>query len=195
MKNLVMAVIRISTLLGVILAPITAAKITAAWFAIRRELKRRGETAPIFTLSPYGLKACGGAFAAPVPMLGRMIICLQPTALKEMSYEELKFVIAHEAGHCIGPENKALFSKYLEKDYVPGMPSLGGGVARHHEIEADLVAGKLCHFSNQKILAMRMAVFAYVAGVATKANPLMSEAQMAENVREQIDGVRDALGL
>lgn len=190
-----MVAVHLWTVLGALLAPMTATKLIVAWFAVRRELKNRGEAAPLFTLSPYGLKAFGGAFAAPIPFLKRMVICLQPSALKAMSYDELKFVVAHETGHCIGAQNKELFSRYLENDYTPGIPTLGGSVQRCHEIEADLVAGELCHFSNQKILAMRMAIFAYVAGVATKANHLMSEAQMAENVREQIEGVRDALGL
>ena len=142
-----MVAVHLWTVLGALLAPITAAKIIAAWFAVRRELKKRGEVAPLFTLSPYGLKALGGAFAAPIPFLKRMVICLQPSALKAMSYDELKFVVAHESGHCIGAQNKEFFSKYLADSYVPGMPTIGGGeVQRRHEVEADLVAGELCHF-------------------------------------------------
>ena len=195
MRTILMFAVHVWTVLGAILAPMTATKLVVAWFAVCREIKKRGEVPPLFTLSPYGLKAFGGAFAAPIPCIKRMVICLQPSALKAMSYDELKFIVAHETGHCIGAQNKELFASYLAGNYTPGIPTLGGGVQRCHEIEADLVAGELCHFSNQKILAMRMAIFAYVAGVATKANPLMNEAIMAENVREQIDGVRDALGL
>lgn len=197
MRKIIMVAVHLWTVLGALLAPMTAAKIIAAWFAVRRELKRRGDTPPMFTLSPYGLKAFGGAFAAPIPFLKRMVICLQPSALKAMSYDELKFVVAHEVGHCIGPKNKELFASYLADDYVPGMPTIGnaGTVQRCHEVEADLVAGELCHFSSQRTLATRRAIFDVVAPLATMHNALMNEAIMAENVREQIDGVRDALGL
>ena len=192
-----MFAVHVWTVLGGLLAPMTATKLVVAWFAVRREIKKRGEVPPLFTLSPYGLKAFGGAFAAPIPCIKRMVICLQPSALKAMSYDELKFVVAHESGHCIGAQNKELFARYLADDYVPGMPTIGnaGAVQRCHEIEADLVAGELCHFSSQKILATRMAIFDIVAPLATMHNALMNEAIMAENVREQIDGVRDALGL
>lgn len=195
MKTILLILVQIWTIIGAMLAPITAAKIIAAWFAVRRELKRRGDTPPMFTLSPYGLKAFGGAFAAPIPCIKRMVICLQPSALKAMSYDELKFVVAHEVGHCIGAQNKELFASYLADNYTPGIPTLGGGVQRCHEIEADLVAGELCHFSSQRILATRRAIFDVVAPIATASSSLMTEAVMAENVREQIDGVRDALGL
>ena len=195
MRTILMFAVHVWTVLGGLLAPLTAAKIIAAWFAVRRELKRRGDTPPMFTLSPYGLKAFGGAFAAPIPCIKRMVICLQPSALKALSYDELKFIVAPETGHCIGAQNKELFSRYLENNYTPGIPTLGAGVQRCHEVEADLVAGELCHFSSQRILATRRAIFDVVAPIATASSSLMTEAVMAENVREQIDGVRDALGL
>ena len=197
MRTILMFAVHVWTVLGAILAPMTATKLVVAWFAVRREIKKRGEVPPLFTLSPYGLKAFGGAFAAPIPCIKRMVICLQPSALKAMSYDELKFVVAHESGHCIGAQNKELFARYLADDYVPGMPTIGnaGAVQRCHEIEADLVAGELCHFSSQRILATRRAIFDVVAPIATASSSLMTEAVMAENVREQIDGVRDALGL
>lgn len=195
MRTILLLLVHIWTVIGAILAPITAAKIIAAWFAVQRELKKRGEVQPLFALSPYGLKAFGGAFATPIPCLKRMVICLQPNALKALSYDELKFIVAHETGHCIGAQNKELFASYLADNYTPGIPTLGGGVQRCHEIEADLVAGELCHFSSQKILATRMAIFDIVAPIATASSSHMTEAVMAENVREQIDGVRDALGL
>lgn len=197
MRTIIMVAVHLWTVLGALLAPITATKLVVAWFAVRREIKKRGEVPPLFTLSPYGLKAFGGAFAAPIPCIKRMVICLQPSALKAMSYDELKFVVAHESGHCIGAQNKELFARYLADDYVPGIPTIGnaGTVQRCHEIEADLVAGELCHFSSQKILATRMAIFDVVAPLATASSPLMNEAIMAENIREQVDGVRDALGL
>ena len=65
MRTILMFAVHLWTVLGALLAPVTAAKIIVAWVAVRRELKRRGDTPPMFTLSPYGLKAFGGAFAAP----------------------------------------------------------------------------------------------------------------------------------
>ena len=195
MRTILLMLVHIWTILGALLAPVTATKLVVAWFAVRREIKKRGEVPPLFTLSPYGLKAFGGALAAPIPCIKRMVICLQPSALKAMSYDELKFIVAHETGHCIGAQNKELFSRYLDNNYTPGIRTLGAGVQRCHEVEADLVAGELCHFSSQRILATRRAIFDVVAPIATASSSLMTEAVMAENVREQIDGVRDALGL
>ena len=197
MRTILMFAVPVWTVLGAILAPMTATKLVVAWFAVRREIKKRGEVPPLFILSPYGLKAYGGAFAVPIPCIKRMVICLQPSALKALSYDQLKFAVAHESGHCIGAQNKELFARYLADDYVPGMPTIGNAEAVQlcHEIEADLVAGELCQFSSQKILATRMAIFDIMVPLAAMHNALMNEAIMAENVREQIDGLRDALGL
>lgn len=180
------------SIVSAVTAPVTAGRIFMAWFHVRREIIKRGEAAPLITLTFMGAKRLGGAAATPIPMVGRMLVFFEPRALSKLSYHEIKFVVAHECGHCIGQKNKAMFAPYL----TPAGLMLGGGMAgRAEEVEADLVAGQLLNLTGNQILAYRMTVHTVCLKMMAASLLGMSQEEVELNIYSQTEGVRDALGL
>ena len=191
-KNLIKLYLTLLSIVSAVTAPVTAGRIFMAWFHVRREIIKRGEVAPLITLTFMGAKSLGGAAAVPMPMAGRMLVFFEPRALSKLSYHEIKFVVAHECGHCIGQKNKAMFVPYL----TPAGLMLGGGMAgRAEEVEADLVAGQLLNLTGNQILAYRMTVHTVCLKMMAASLLGMTQEEVELTIYSQTEGVRDALGL
>lgn len=190
-KIIILAIIWLSNLASFIVSPLVCAKLYLAYRNISKVVRANGEKAPIFALTIWGLKNMGGGIAAPVPMLGKMLIAFQPSMMKLLSNKELTFTVAHEVGHCVGVKNKAMFLPYLDPTNTP---LIGGMAGRAEEVEADIVAGKLLKLSKYAIVNRRRGIHRKVMPVVAAATGLSIESQNLI-LNEQIKGVKTELGL